>query len=92
MLLPTLASVRDVGRNLLMFFGALYAIRGMGVLTWFMAPGSLGVALAVAFVLLWAPLLNSFAALAIVTLAVAALALGLGDTWADWRSRARPTM
>lgn len=92
MLLPTLASVRDVGRNLLVFFGALYAIRGLGVLTWFMAPGSLVVALAVAFVLLGAPLLNSFAALAIVTVAVAALALGLGDTWADWRSRARSTM
>jgi hypothetical protein len=76
----------------LVFFGALYAMRGLGVLTWFMAPGSLGLALAVAFVLLWAPVLNAFAALAFMTLAVAALALGLGDTWADWRSRARSTM
>ena len=92
MLLPTLAPVRDVGKNLLVFFGALYAVRGLGVLTWFMAPGSLGVALAFAFVLLVAPVLNAFAALAFLTLAVAALALGLGDTWADWRSRARSTM
>jgi len=92
LLLPTLTPVRDLGKNLLVFFGALYAIRGLGVLTWFMAPGSLGVALAVAFVLLWAPVLNAFAALAFMTLAVAALALGLGDTWADWRSRARSTM
>jgi FAD/FMN-containing dehydrogenase len=92
LLLPTMTPVRDLGKNLLVFFGALYAIRGLGVLTWFMAPGSLGVALAVAFVLLWAPVLNAFAALAFMTLAVAALALGLGDTWADWRSRARSTM
>jgi len=92
MLLPTLTSVRGIGQNLLVFFGALYAMRGLGVLTWFMAPGSLGIALAVAFVLLWAPVLNAFAALAFMTLAVAALALGLGDTWADWRSRARSPM
>jgi len=84
--------VRGIGQNLLVFFGALYAMRGLGVLTWFMAPGSLGIALAVAFVLLWAPVLNAFAALAFMTLAVAALALGLGDTWADWRSRARSPM
>jgi hypothetical protein len=90
-LLPTLAPVRDLGKNLLVFFGALYALRGLGVLTWFMAPGTLGVALAVAFVLLGAPILQAFAALAFMTLAVAALALGLGDTWADWRGRARST-
>jgi len=92
MLLPTLSAVRGAGKNLLIFFGALYAVRGLGVLTWFMAPGSLAVAVAVAFVLLWAPVLNAFAALAILTLGVAALALGLGDTWADWRNRARTPM
>ncbi|MGH7615895.1 MAG: DUF2232 domain-containing protein [Gemmatimonadaceae bacterium] len=92
MLLPTLTSARDMGKNLLVFFGALYAVRGLGVLTWFMAPGGLGVVVVVAFMLLGAPVLNWFAALAIMTLAVAALALGLGDTWADWRSRARSTM
>jgi len=92
MLLPTLTSVSGVGKNLLVFFGALYAVRGLGVLTWFLAPGTLGVTLGVAFVLLWAPVLNAFALLAFMTLAVAALALGLGDTWADWRSRARSTM
>jgi hypothetical protein len=43
-------------------------------------------------VLLGAPVLNAFALLALMTVAVAALALGLGDTWADWRSRARSTM
>jgi hypothetical protein len=91
MLLPTLTSLAGVGRNLLVFFGALYAVRGFGVLSWFMAPGSLAITIGVGFVMLWAPILNAFAALAFMLLGVAALALGLGDTWADWRSRARST-
>jgi hypothetical protein len=91
MLLPTLTSLRGAGKNLLVFFGALYAVRGFGVLTWFMAPGSLGVTLTVGFIMLCVPLLNVFAALAFIMAGIASLALGLGDTWADWRSRARPT-
>jgi hypothetical protein len=90
-LLPTLTSVRGVGKNLLVFFGALYAVRGFGVLSWFMAPGSLGVTMAIGFIMLLAPVVNIFALLAFTMLGVASLALGLGDTWADWRSRARPT-
>jgi len=90
-LLPTLSTARGVGRNLLVFFGALYAVRGFGVLSWFMAPGSLGVTLSVGFIMLAAPVLQFFAALALMVLGTAALALGLGDTWADWRNRPRPT-
>jgi hypothetical protein len=88
-LLPTMTSVRGTGKNLIVFFGALYAMRGFGVLTWFMAPGSVGVTLAVGFLLLWVPLLNAVAALGFLAVGVASLALGLGDTWADWRGRAR---
>lgn len=91
MLLPTLTALSGVGKNLLVFFGALYALRGLGVLSWFMAPGSLGLTLGVGFVMLAAPVVNFFAALGFILLGIAALALGLGDTWADWRSRARPT-
>jgi hypothetical protein len=91
MLLPTLTALSGVGKNLLVFFGALYALRGLGVLSWFMAPGSLGVTLGIGFVVLAVPLLGAFVALGFVMLGIAALALGLGDTWADWRSRARPT-
>ncbi len=90
-LVPTLTALRGGGWNLLVFFGALYAVRGFGVLTWFMAPGKLGITLAVGFLMLWAPVLNAVAALAFMMLGVGSLALGLGDTWADWRSRARPT-
>jgi Predicted membrane protein (DUF2232) len=89
--LPTLSAFDLFGRNLLVFFGALYAVRGLAVLTWFLAPGVLGIAAAVGFAMLWAPFLNVVAILGFLSLALAAFGLGLGDTWADWRHRARPT-
>lgn len=91
MLVPTLSSMRGLGKNLLVFFGVLYAMRGFGVLTWFIAPGSLGITLAIGFVMLLAPVLKVFAVLAFMLVGVGALALGLGDTWADWRNRVRTT-
>lgn len=77
---PTLAAFRVVGLNLLVFFGALYALRGLGVLTWFFAPGRMMVTLMIALAIFMWPLLGVFA-----------LGVGLGDTWLDWRSRPRPT-
>jgi hypothetical protein len=89
--LPTLASVRIIGRNLLVFFGALYAVRGLGVLSWFMAPGALAISATVGFAMLFWPVLNAIAALGFMFLGIAAFGLGLGDTWADWRNRAKST-
>ena len=77
---PTLTAFRVVGLNLLVFFGALYALRGLGVLTWFFAPGRLMVALTIGLAIFMWPLIGVFA-----------LGIGLGDTWLDWRSRPRPT-
>ena len=91
MLLPTLTALSGAGRNLLVFFGALYAMRGLGVLSWFTKPGRLRVLAIVGFILLFAPVLNALVVLGFLMLSVAALALGLGDTWADWRGRARST-
>jgi hypothetical protein len=88
---PALHSLESTGRNLLVFFGALYAIRGFGVLSWFLAPGALAAALLAGFAMLWWPMLNEVAVLGFLLLALAAFGLGLGDTWADWRSRARPS-
>ena len=79
-LLPSLSGFRGAGLNLLVFFGALYALRGFGVLTWFLAPGRLVTVLLIGFALLAWPIMGVFA-----------LGLGLGDTWLDWLSRARPT-
>jgi len=77
---PTLKAFSIVGLNLLVFFGALYALRGLGVLAWFFAPGRLMVALTIGLAIFIWPLLGVFA-----------LGVGLGDTWLDWRSRPRPT-
>jgi hypothetical protein len=91
LVLPTLATIRSLGSNLIVFFGALYAVRGFAVLAWFFAPGALTLTLAIGFAMLWAPVLNVVAALGFMVLGLTALGLGLGDTWADWRSRARST-
>lgn len=88
---PTLAGLRPLGRNLVLFFGALFAIRGLGVLAWFLAPRSLAPAIVAAIVLLYVPVVNYVAVLGLTMLMVVAFGLGLGDTWADWRRRARPT-
>jgi hypothetical protein len=88
---PALDFLDGAGRNLLVFFGALYAIRGFGVLSWFLAPGALALMLVVGFAMLWLPVLTPVAVLGFMLLALAAFGLGLGDTWADWRRRARPT-
>jgi hypothetical protein len=78
-IVPGLGALRGLGANLLMFFGAVYALRGMGVALWFLAPGRFVMALLIGFaVLFWH------------VIGVLALGLGLGDTWADWRSRAKP--
>lgn len=78
--LPSLAELRLLGLNLLIFFGALYLLRGLGVLTWFLNPGRAMTALLLLMsVLLW-PFVGSTAVM-----------IGLVDTWTDWRRRARPT-
>ncbi len=82
-LLPALEAMRPLGVNLLVFFGALYAVRGAGVLAWFLRPGRslLGLVVGVALLLL----LRDGAAIALGL-------VGLGDTWADWRRRIRPAV
>ena len=80
--LPTLASLKGAGLNLLVFFGALYALRGLGIISYFLSPSGFATTLAFIFAMLVWPVLAVLAALA--------LGLGLGDTWLDWRRRTRP--
>jgi hypothetical protein len=69
---------RVAGLNLLLFFGALYAVRGFGVLLW-MTRGRLAMAALVFATTFALPLVGAMA-----------VAMGLGDTWLDWRKRLRP--
>ena len=85
---PGLAIGRGTGANLVLFFGALYAMRGLGVLAWFMSPGTFATSLVAGSVLVLVPVVNVIAILGFMTLGVTALGLGVGDTWADWRNRA----
>jgi hypothetical protein len=77
--LPALDALRIVGANLVVFFGALYALRGFGVIAWFYPQPTLGAQLAAG-------------AVAVVLLPVSlplAIGLGVTDTWIDWRRRVR---
>jgi len=73
-LLPAFEEGKNAGYNLLLFFGTLYLLRGIGVLGW-IARGRY------IFVV--------FLGLIPYLLVGVALALGLGDTWLDLRRRAK---
>lgn len=77
--LPAFAPLAAPGWNLLLFFGTLYALRGLGILAWWLRTrGAAGLALLAVATLLFFWLVIP-----------AALALGITDTWIDWRGRAR---
>src|SRR5688572_26169033 len=78
-LLPSFVERKNAGLNLLLFFGALYVTRGFGVMAW-MSTSRMMLVGVLLMALLAAPILG-----------VLAIALGLGDTWLDWRRRARAT-
>lgn len=77
--LPALEDMRRTGLNVIVFFGALYALRGLGVLSWFLAPGKPTPIWLVLAAVVAGPVVGVFA-----------LGLGLVDTWIDWRARIRP--
>ncbi len=77
--LPAFSSLTAVGANIVLFFGALYALRGFGVLAWFFPQSSLGAQMAAGIA-------------AVILLPVSlplAVGLGVTDTWIDWRRRLR---
>ncbi len=82
LVVPGISALRAVGLNLAVFFGGLYVARGLGVLAALAAVGGFSGPLAVLFAL--------FVTLFLLPLAAfAALALGVTDTWVDWRKLAR---
>ena len=99
LLLPSLAParaaglkvLRTTGLNLIVFFLSLYALRGFGVLSWMLSSRTLSIVVAVALVLVLVPMTAGIALPGLLSLVTAAGVLGLGDTWFDWRRRARLT-
>ena len=75
-LLQAFAEGKNAGLNLLVFFGFLYVLRGLGILAWMSRTRALTIVLVVVAIFAW-PLV-----------AAIAFGLGLGDTWLDLRSRA----
>ena len=92
-LLPAFAEAKNAGFNILAFFGSLYVLRGLGILGW-MSRGKRGrliVALVSSF--FFAVILADslgFLISPIFPIALLAFALGLGDTWLDWRTLLQP--
>lgn len=86
LLLPTLAEWRTAGANLVCFFGTLYALRGAGVLTWWI-PDRLALPVLLGLLVL-IPILGPILVLAALLLVT--FGLGLGDTWRDFRAGAPP--
>lgn len=82
---PTLVELRVAGLNLLCFFGALYALRGAGVCSWWM-PQRWTFPLFLMFVVL-----VSLLGPTLMLMAIAAICFGVGlsDTWRDFRAMAR---
>jgi hypothetical protein len=76
---PGFGSLSVLGANLLVFFGALYALRGVGVALWFLSPGRVLMGFLIMFAVIF-PLV----------LGVLGVGLGVGDTWLNWRARAKP--
>lgn len=68
-----------MGRNLLLFVGTLYVLRGYGIYAWLVSRRAAAVSVFVAVVVF---------PFSLVTVP-AALGLGVSDTWADWRARLR---
>jgi hypothetical protein len=77
-LLPAFSDGRNAGFNLLVFFGLLYAIRGLGLLLW-VSKGRYW------FLVLLSLIPNG----GLAVLLALSLALGITDTWLDLRHRVK---
>jgi hypothetical protein len=87
-LLPAFVSLQRLGQNLVLFFGMLYALRGLGVIDSFVRRSAALVAIAAVIAILNPRPYAALVALAVV-LALFAV-LGVSDAWGDWRRRLRP--
>lgn len=92
---PGLSALDLLGRNLLVLFGGVYLVRGIGVLAWYILRLPSGRLIAAAAAVTAALLFSGsslvpslgpvFGSVAVVP----PLLMGLSDSWMDWRGRAR---
>jgi hypothetical protein len=86
-LIPAFGALERIGQNLVLFFGMLYALRGLGVIDSFMRRAAILAALAGVIAILnprpYAALVAFAAMLALFAV------LGVSDAWGDWRRRTR---
>ena len=85
-----LRMLRSFGVNLVVFFLALYALRGLSVVSWAFPRRVLPILLLVMLPLAIVPVTLGIAIPLLLSLVTAAGVLGLADTWFDWRRLARP--
>lgn len=86
-LLPAFGSLQRIGQILVVFFGMLYALRGLGVIENFVRRSAVLVAIASVIAILNP---RPYAALVALAAMLALFAvLGVSDAWGDWRRRLR---
>jgi ABC-type multidrug transport system fused ATPase/permease subunit len=86
-LLPAFGTLARIGQNLVLFFGMLYALRGLGVIDSFVRRSAVLVAIAAVIAIV-----NPRPYAAVVALAAILglfAVLGVSDAWGDWRRRMR---
>lgn len=92
-LLPAFVEAKNAGLNILVFFGSLYVLRGLGILGWISKGrvGRLVFAIVGSFIVavMFADALG-FLISPLFPIAALAFVLGLGDTWLDWRAMIQP--
>ncbi|HEU5183197.1 MAG TPA: DUF2232 domain-containing protein [Gemmatimonadaceae bacterium] len=88
LLVPAFGALARLGHNLVLFFGMLYALRGLGVIDTFVRRSAVSVAIVTVLAILWPQPYAALVALAAI-LALFAV-LGVSDAWGDWRRRMRP--
>lgn len=82
--------LRSFGVNLLVFFLSLYALRGLGVLSWVLSTRTLTVLIGGGVALALVPVTAGIALPILLSILLVAGLLGLADTWFDLRRLARP--
>jgi hypothetical protein len=92
-IVPAFSEARNAGFNLIVFFGALYVLRGLGILGWVSNGRVVALFLAVGVWTVLVALIASSLGFAVALsgpLVALAFSLGLGDTWVDWRRLLQP--